>query len=179
LPADPATSPTIVASNQPNAMTPTGAPVIVEGATVQTPGGDPVPGTDGAKEYVVQSGDTLSKIAKANAVSVGDLRWWNNILNPYSLKVGQSLKLYAAADLQPKEAFEAQAVAAEKARKEAAAAKSDEGSSAAPPPSSSSNSGGTLEGQFRGQPAAPVNPPPAKEEKKPRRGLFRGIFQGR
>lgn len=168
----------MLAYNQPNAMTPpapAGTPVIIEGATVQTPTGEPVPAGETGKEYTVKSGDTLSKIAGANSITVEDLRWWNNILNPYSLKVGQVLKLYAAPDLQPKEQFLAQAVAAEKARKEAAA-KSQE-VAPAPQPSAPST-GGTLESQFKGTPVEPA-PPPAKKDEKPKRGLFRGILHGR
>jgi LysM repeat protein len=161
--------PTMVASTQPNALTPTGMPVVVEGATVQSP--------EELKTYTVKSGDTLSKIAKANNITVDDLRWWNDILNPYSLKVGQDLKLFAAADIKPKEQFLSEATAAEKARKEAAATKAAESGTAAPQESAPSNSGGTLEGQFKGNPVGPATPPAKKpEEKKPKRGFFKGIF---
>ncbi|NUM53165.1 MAG: protein kinase [Candidatus Hydrogenedentes bacterium] len=178
-PVTPQTDPTMLASNQPNAMTTTGTPVIVEGATVQTPDGAVAPTAGTGQEYVVVSGDTLSKIAKAHSITVEDLRWWNDILNPYSLKVGQNLKLYASPDIKPKEEFLAQAAAAEKARKEAAAAKAQESGTPAPEASAPSSGGGTLESQFKGTPVAPVTPPPAKKEEKPKRGLFRGMFQGR
>lgn len=161
--------PTMIATAQPNALSPTGTPVVVEGATVQSP--------EELKTYTVKSGDTLSKIAKANNITVEDLRWWNDILNPYSLKVGQDLKLYAAADIKPKDQFLSEASAAEKARKEAAAAKAAESGASAPQESAPApSSGETLEGQFKGTPVAPATPPAKQEEKKPKRGLFRGMF---
>ncbi|MBM3290210.1 MAG: LysM peptidoglycan-binding domain-containing protein, partial [Candidatus Hydrogenedentes bacterium] len=171
----PSTDPAMLASNQPNAATP-GAPVIVGGATVQTPGGDAVAPTGAPMEYTVKSGDTLSKIAAANSITVEDLRWWNNILNPYSLKVGQSLKLAASADIQPKEEFLAAAAAAEKARKEAAAAekaKQEAAQKAAAAPAPQADSAPTLESSFKGTPV-PAPDAPAEKDVKPRRGLFRG-----
>ncbi|MCC6152890.1 MAG: LysM peptidoglycan-binding domain-containing protein, partial [Candidatus Hydrogenedentes bacterium] len=161
--------PTMVASTQPNALSPDVAPVVVGGATVQSP--------EEMKTYTVKSGDTLSKIAKANNITVEDLRWWNDILNPYSLKVGQDLKLFAAADIKPKEQFLSEASAAEKARKEAAAAKAAESGTSAPQESAPApSSGETLEGQFKGNPVGPATPPAKPEEKKPKRGFFKGIF---
>jgi LysM repeat protein len=47
-----------------------------------------------ASDYTVVSGDTLSKIAKKNSVSVDDLRKWNG-LHSDMLKVGQVLKVSA------------------------------------------------------------------------------------
>ena len=41
--------------------------------------------------YIVQSGDTLAKIAKNYNVTVEQLMKWNNILNPDFLLVGQQL----------------------------------------------------------------------------------------
>ncbi|QHM14806.1 N-acetylmuramoyl-L-alanine amidase [Bacillus subtilis] len=43
--------------------------------------------------YTVEKGDTLSKIAKAEGVSVANLQNWNNIKDPNKIKVGQKLKL--------------------------------------------------------------------------------------
>ncbi|MCY7827656.1 N-acetylmuramoyl-L-alanine amidase [Bacillus spizizenii] len=43
--------------------------------------------------YTVKKGDTLSKIAKAEGVSVANLQSWNNIKDPNKIKVGQRLKL--------------------------------------------------------------------------------------
>lgn len=43
--------------------------------------------------YTVKKGDTLSKIAKAEGVSVANLHSWNNIKDPNKIKVGQKLKL--------------------------------------------------------------------------------------
>ena len=47
-----------------------------------------------SSDYTVVSGDTLSKIAKKNSVSVDDLRKWNG-LHGDMLKVGQVLKISA------------------------------------------------------------------------------------
>lgn len=41
--------------------------------------------------YVVQSGDTLGKIAKKYNVTVEQLMKWNNIKDPNILMVGQQL----------------------------------------------------------------------------------------
>ena len=43
--------------------------------------------------YTVQQGDTLSKIARENHVTVDQLVEWNQIANRDSLKVGQELKI--------------------------------------------------------------------------------------
>ncbi|MCY7952932.1 N-acetylmuramoyl-L-alanine amidase [Bacillus inaquosorum] len=43
--------------------------------------------------YTVKKGDTLSKIAKAEGVSVANLQSWNNIKDPNKITVGQKLKL--------------------------------------------------------------------------------------
>jgi phosphate transport system substrate-binding protein len=50
--------------------------------------------TSQAADYTVVSGDTLSKIARKNSVSVDDLRKWNG-LHSDMLKVGQVLKISA------------------------------------------------------------------------------------
>lgn len=47
----------------------------------------------GPGEYIVKSGDTLSKIARANHVSVTDLKAVNSGVNVNRLRVGQKLKL--------------------------------------------------------------------------------------
>lgn len=46
-------------------------------------------------KHVVQSGDTLWGIAKANGVTVDDLVRWNNISNPDVIQVGQEISLSA------------------------------------------------------------------------------------
>jgi phosphate transport system substrate-binding protein len=67
-------------------------------ALAQAAGVDPSPQATTASapapvaDYTVVSGDTLSKIAKKNSVSVADLRKWNG-LHGDMLKVGQVLKL--------------------------------------------------------------------------------------
>ena len=48
------------------------------------------PAAPGAKEYVVKSGDTLTTIAKANSVSVTELRRANGLTGD-DIKVGQKL----------------------------------------------------------------------------------------
>lgn len=170
--------PAMLARNQPNAMTADGASVIVEGATVQAPDGSTVPVSGERKEYTVVSGDTLSKIASGHNVTVEDLRWWNDILNPYALRVGQVLKLYPADGIKPKEEFLAQAVAAERSRKEAATAKSQETGPQPAPGSSSTGGTRTLEGDFKGNPVGPAKPPAeTNKDDKPKRGLFRGVFR--
>jgi LysM repeat protein len=47
----------------------------------------------GPGEYVVKSGDTGVKIARANSVAIGDLQAVNPGVNWNSLKVGQKVKL--------------------------------------------------------------------------------------
>ena len=54
-------------------------------------GGGPV--VAGPGEYVIQAGDTFTKIAKAKGVSVADLQAVNAGVNSSSLKVGQKIKL--------------------------------------------------------------------------------------
>ena len=44
--------------------------------------------------YVVQKGDTLTKIAHRYGVTVADLVRWNNIANPNLILVGQKIKIY-------------------------------------------------------------------------------------
>lgn len=46
-----------------------------------------------AKYYVVQQGDTLSKIAKDNNTTVNQLVNWNNIKNPNLIYVGQKIRV--------------------------------------------------------------------------------------
>lgn len=53
------------------------------------------PAVAGPGEYVVKSGDTGTKIANANGVSVGDLQSVNPGINWSALKVGQKIKLPA------------------------------------------------------------------------------------
>lgn len=43
--------------------------------------------------YVLKPGDTLSKIARKNKVSVAKLQEYNNITDPRKLKVGQSIRI--------------------------------------------------------------------------------------
>jgi membrane-bound lytic murein transglycosylase D len=56
------------------------------------------PSTDSAdefKEYTVQKGDSLYKIAKAHAVTVQDLQEWNNKTD-YNVAIGEKLKIKQA-----------------------------------------------------------------------------------
>ena len=54
-------------------------------------GGGPV--VAGPGEYVIKSGDTLAKIARAQGVSLADLQAVNAGVNPSKLSVGQKIKL--------------------------------------------------------------------------------------
>ena len=49
---------------------------------------------------VVQKGDTLFSIAKKNNTNVQDLAKINNLNSPYTVKIGQKIKLRSAADIQ-------------------------------------------------------------------------------
>jgi LysM repeat protein len=51
------------------------------------------PAVAGPDEYIVKSGDTGMKIAKANGVSIGDLQSVNPGVNWTKLKVGDKVKL--------------------------------------------------------------------------------------
>lgn len=55
------------------------------------PGGNH--GNHGAGKYVVQSGDTLSKIAAWHGTSVHHLMWLNGLSNPNYIYVGQVLRI--------------------------------------------------------------------------------------
>jgi LysM repeat protein len=63
----------------------------VPAATKDKKGGEPA--VPGPGEYVVKPGDSGTKIANANGVSIGDLQAVNAGVNWNSLKVGQKLKL--------------------------------------------------------------------------------------
>ncbi|KAF1681287.1 N-acetylmuramoyl-L-alanine amidase [Bacillus sp. SKDU12] len=52
--------------------------------------------------YTVKKGDTLSRIAKAEGVSVAKLQSWNGIKDPNKIKVGQKLKLKGSSSSSPK-----------------------------------------------------------------------------
>ncbi|MCF3651161.1 LysM peptidoglycan-binding domain-containing protein [Synoicihabitans lomoniglobus] len=64
------------------------APVVTS-----APGGSSGPAVAGPDEYVVKSGDTGIKIARANNVSWGDLQAVNPSVNWNRLGVGQTIKL--------------------------------------------------------------------------------------
>ncbi|WZB72727.1 LysM domain-containing protein [Achromobacter xylosoxidans] len=53
--------------------------------------------------YRVQSGDTLTQIARKQGVSVGDLVRWNKLSNSNAIEVGQTLRVEAppASRLRP------------------------------------------------------------------------------
>lgn len=67
--------------------------VSAENGKLTPPGGKPLPPTGG---YKVQTGDSLAKIARANGVSVADLKAANGITDG-SIRIGQTLKIPAAA----------------------------------------------------------------------------------
>lgn len=46
-----------------------------------------------AKYYIIQSGDTLSQIAKDNGTTVNQLVSWNNIKNPNMIYAGQKIRI--------------------------------------------------------------------------------------
>ena len=50
--------------------------------------------------YRVQSGDTLTQIARKQGVSVGDLVRWNKLSNSNAIEVGQTLRVEAPAGQQ-------------------------------------------------------------------------------
>ncbi|MFA6242626.1 MAG: LysM domain-containing protein [Candidatus Hydrogenedentales bacterium] len=56
-------------------------------------------------EYVVQTGQTLSKIAALYQLDVRDVQWWNGMENPNSLSVGQTLYLQKRDGLPPRDQF--------------------------------------------------------------------------
>lgn len=63
-----------------------------EAGKLTPPGGKPLPPTGG---YKVQAGDSLAKIARANGVSVADLKSANGITDG-SVRIGQTLKIPGA-----------------------------------------------------------------------------------
>jgi serine/threonine protein kinase len=160
-----------LAINMPPGITPAigGEAPVVESAVVQT--GGEATSADGSREHVVVPGDTLSKIAANYGVELSDLQWWNNILNPSTLRVGQTLLLYAKDGLAPKSDFMAQYAAA-KARRASSAPNEEPEMDPAPAPRTLRGKP-TLEHTFR----APVesSAPPKEVEKPRRRGLFRGL----
>jgi hypothetical protein len=60
---------------------------------------------DTQREYVVKTGESLSKIAFLYSLDVRDLQWWNEIKDSNNVFVGQMLHLYQRPNLKPKEAF--------------------------------------------------------------------------
>ncbi|RPJ43927.1 MAG: LysM peptidoglycan-binding domain-containing protein, partial [Candidatus Latescibacterota bacterium] len=54
----------------------------------------PPPGDRTAFRYTVRKGDTLSKLSKLFAVSVGEIQEWNRLGSPRSLRAGDALVLY-------------------------------------------------------------------------------------
>lgn len=51
------------------------------------------PAVAGPGEYVIKSGDSLAKIARANGVSIADVQSVNPGVDPQNLKIGQKIKL--------------------------------------------------------------------------------------
>jgi LysM repeat protein len=58
-------------------------------------GGPREPAVAGPDEYVIKSGDSLAKVARAKGVTLGDLQAVNPGVNAKDLKVGQKIKLPA------------------------------------------------------------------------------------
>lgn len=56
-------------------------------------GGNAEPAADGMKIHKIQSGDTLSKLAKKYAVSLSSILKANSDINPERLKIGQEIKI--------------------------------------------------------------------------------------
>ena len=56
-------------------------------------GGNAEPAADGMKVHKIQSGDTLSKLAKKYAVSLSSILKANPDANPERLKIGQEIKI--------------------------------------------------------------------------------------
>lgn len=56
-------------------------------------GGNAEPAADGMKIHKIQSGDTLSKLAKKYAVSLSSILKANPDANPERLKIGQEIKI--------------------------------------------------------------------------------------
>lgn len=52
----------------------------------------------GPRQYIVQAGDTLTRIAKHHGVTVNDIMRANNILNPNYIQPGQVLNIPGAAE---------------------------------------------------------------------------------
>lgn len=78
---------------------------ITDGCTIgaeQPETGDETPALpangQNAAKYVVQSGDTLWEIARAQDTTVEELAAYNNISDPASLQIGQTIKIPAAED---------------------------------------------------------------------------------
>lgn len=82
---DPVPAPTPAPAPAPTA---TPQPTQAESAVVAKPLAEA-----GVPVHIVKPGDTLSSIARANAVLVRDLVAWNNIEDPGNISVGQSIRL--------------------------------------------------------------------------------------
>ncbi len=89
-----------VESRRPRAVVPTAVPTLNAlaqtqvAATVKAPTKTPTPAN--SQKYTVQSGDTLSEIARKFDVSVDDIKAVNNLPNPDILSEGQELSSPAA-----------------------------------------------------------------------------------
>jgi len=55
-------------------------------------------GPTGPRQYIVQAGDTLTRIAKHHGVTVNDIMRANNILNPNYIQPGQVLNIPRATE---------------------------------------------------------------------------------
>ena len=137
-------------------LTGTGAPGLVPAVDGTLPP-DAAAALPAGKEHIVQSGESLSKIAGLYGLSTRDVQWWNKIRDPRSLKVGQAILLYQPEGLPPQNKFFAEIAAASKPKPAEAPAEA--------PPAAPAKS---LEDSFQG-PATPT--PVQAEPEKPKRTL--------
>ena len=137
-------------------LTGTATPGLVPAADGTLPP-DAAAALPAGKEHIVQSGESLSKIAGLYGLSTRDVQWWNKIRDPRSLKVGQSILLYQPEGLPPQDKFFAEIAAASKPKP-----------AESPAEAPSAESPKSLEESFQG----PANPAPTQAEpEKPKRTL--------
>lgn len=71
-------------------QTPTPSPSPTPSPTIlKSDGGEKKPSAKPGRQYTVQSGDTISKVAEANGIGFEELASYNNIPYPYNLEAGQ------------------------------------------------------------------------------------------
>lgn len=85
---------------------PSAEPIVVDAPLAIVD--EPILPADPPSEYVVQAGQTLSKIAGLYQLDMRDVQWWNAMKDPNSLRVGQTLYLRERDGLPPRDEFFAQ-----------------------------------------------------------------------